>query len=98
EMVPVERIYEQLTRYQQAGAAAYFLVNTSDIRPVAMTTRAVMDAVWEGAEKKTADEFYREWITEELGAKAVPALAEFYEAYFRAPALAQPFRLPSGAA
>ncbi len=98
EMVPVERIYEQLTRYQKAGATAYFLVNTSDIRPVAMTTRAVMDAVWEGAEKKTADEFYREWITEEFGAKAVPALAEFYEAYFRAPALAQPFRLPSGAA
>ena len=98
EMVPVDRIYEQLTRYQKAGATAYFLVNTSDIRPVAMTTRAVMDAVWEGADKKTADEFYREWITEEFGAKAVPALTEFYKAYFKAPALAQPFRVPSGAA
>jgi hypothetical protein len=91
EMVPVERIYEQLARYQKAGATAYFLVNTSDIRPVVMTTRAVMDAVWEGADKKTADQFYREWITEEFGASAVPALTEFYEAYFAAPAIVQPF-------
>jgi hypothetical protein len=91
EMVPVERIYEQLARYQKAGATAYFLVNTSDIRPVVMTTRAVMDAVWEGADKKTADQFYREWTTEEFGASAVPALTEFYEAYFAAPAIVQPF-------
>lgn len=89
EMVPVERIYEQLGRYQKAGATAYFLVNTSDIRPVVMTTRAVMDAVWEGADKKTPDEFYKEWIREEFGAKAVPALTEFYKAYFAAPAVLQ---------
>jgi len=92
EMVPVERIYEQLGRYQKVGATAYFLVNTSDVRPVVMTTRAVMDAVWEGADKKTPDEFYKEWITEEFGAKAVPAVTEFYKAYFGAPALTQPFR------
>src|SRR6185312_808699 len=98
EMVPVERIYEQLMRYQKAGATAYFLVNTSDIRPVVMTTRAVMDAVWEGADKKSADEFYRDWITEEFGAKAVPALTAFYKAYFEAPALVQPFRPASAAA
>jgi hypothetical protein len=98
EMVPVETIYEQLGRYQKAGATAYFLVNTSDIRPVVMTTRAVMDAVWEGADKKTPDEFYKEWITEEFGAKAVPALTAFYKAYFAAPALVQPFHLPPGMA
>ncbi|HTV09997.1 MAG TPA: glycosyl hydrolase 115 family protein [Candidatus Aquilonibacter sp.] len=98
EMVPVETIYEQLGRYQKAGATAYFLVNTSDERPVVMTTRAVMDAVWEGADKKTPDEFYKEWITEEFGAKAVPALTEFYKAYFAAPALVQPFHLPPGMA
>jgi hypothetical protein len=98
EMVSVQRIYEQLTRYQKAGATAYFLLNTSDIRPVVMTTRAAMDAVWGGADKKTPDEFYKEWITEEFGAKAVPALTEFYKAYFRAPALLQPFHLPAGVA
>jgi hypothetical protein len=98
EMVPVERIYEQLGRYQKAGATAYFLVNTSDVRPVVMTTRAVMDAAWEGAGKKTADEFYREWITKEFGAKAVPALTEFYKAYFAAPAILQPLRRPGEAA
>ena len=96
EMVPVERIYEQLERYQKAGATAYFLVNTSDVRPVVMTTRAVMDAVWEGADKKTPQEFYKEWITEEFGAKAVPALTDFYKAYFAAPALWRTARSSNG--
>jgi hypothetical protein len=89
EMVPVERIYAELGRYEKAGATAYFLVNTSDVRPAAMTVRASMDAVWEGAGKKTPDEFYMRWATEEFGAKAAPALTEFYKAYFAAPALLQ---------
>ena len=41
-------IQSELGRYIKAGATAYFLVNTSDIRPVAMTTRAVMDIAWGG--------------------------------------------------
>ncbi|HEX4154994.1 MAG TPA: glycosyl hydrolase 115 family protein [Acidobacteriaceae bacterium] len=98
EMVPVNRIYEQLGRYQKAGATAYFLLNTSDVRPVVMTIRVCMDAVWGGAEGKSADEFYRQWITEEYGAKAVPALTAFYKAYFAAPAQVQPFHLPPGVA
>ena len=89
EMVSVDRIYEELGRYQKAGATAYFLLNTSDVRPVVMTTRACMDAVWEGADKKTPEEFYKEWITEEYGAKAAPALTKFYEDYFKAPAILQ---------
>ena len=48
EMVPVSVIQEELGRYIKAGATSYFLVNTSDIRPVAMTTRAVMDIAWGG--------------------------------------------------
>jgi hypothetical protein len=92
EMVPVERIYSELGRYQRAGATEYFLVNTSDVRPVAMTIRASMDAVWKGAEGRNADEFYREWATEEFGAKAAPALVEFYKAYFAAPAHTDMFR------
>ena len=38
EMVPVAVIQEELGRYIKAGATSYILVNTSDIRPVAMTT------------------------------------------------------------
>lgn len=48
EMVPVERSLSELARYIKAGATQYFLVNTSDIRPVSMSIRAVMDAVWGG--------------------------------------------------
>ena len=42
-MVPVERIYDELGRYIKAGATHYMLLNTSDLRPVSMTTKAVMD-------------------------------------------------------
>jgi hypothetical protein len=89
EMVPIERISEELGRYVKAGATQYFLVNTSDIRPYALTIRAVMDYVWlgklPGAEKEPAD-FYRHYATEEFGAKAAPAIAEMYKDYFAAPA------------
>jgi hypothetical protein len=40
EMVPVARIQSELGRNIRARATSYMLVNTSDIRPVAMTTRA----------------------------------------------------------
>lgn len=88
EMVPVSRSFEEMGRYIKAGATDYFLVNTSDIRPVTMSVRAVMDAAWRGIPQGSdpADEFYRGWATEEFGAKAAPRLAEFYRQYFAAPA------------
>jgi Glycosyl hydrolase family 115 len=88
EMVPVERSFSEIGRYIQAGATNYFLVNTSDIRPVPMSIRAVMDAVWRGIPKgaTAADEFYRQWSSEEFGEKAAPRLAQLYQQYFRAPA------------
>ncbi len=48
EMVSVKIIQSEIGRYIKAGATSYFLVNTSDIRPVAMTTRAVMDMAYAG--------------------------------------------------
>jgi hypothetical protein len=93
EMVPVERIDEELGRYIKAGATAYVLINTSDLRPVAMTTRAVMDAAWGGvpAEKDADMAYYRRWATEEFGAKSADALASLYRDYFAAPSLRRPF-------
>jgi Ni/Co efflux regulator RcnB len=93
EMVPVERIQEELGRYIKAGATAYVLVNTSDIRPVAMTTRALMEAAWGGVpvEKDADAAFYRKWAAEEFGAKSADALATVYHDYFAAPALRRPF-------
>ncbi|HZQ52654.1 MAG TPA: glycosyl hydrolase 115 family protein [Bryobacteraceae bacterium] len=84
EMVPIERSFSEMGRYIKAGATEYFLVNTSDIRPVVMSIRAVMDLAWNG--KDDTDQFYNRWSTEEFGEKAAPKLAELYKEYFNAPA------------
>ncbi len=95
EMVPVSVIQSELGRYIKAGATSYFLVNTSDIRPVAMTTRAVMDIAWGGVPTDGSDDgFYKQWATEEFGAKSADALAAVYKEYFDAPSLRAPFGPP----
>ncbi len=89
EMVPVERIFSELGRYIAAGATHYLLVNTSDIRPVSMTIRAVMETAWKGlppGEEGTAAGFYRRWSNDQFGAGAAQKVAEIYEQYFKAPA------------
>jgi len=97
EMVPVSVIQQELGRYIKAGATSYFLVNTSDIRPVAMTTRAVMDIAWGGLPSDSADSdssFYRQWATEEFGVKSADAIAAVYQEYFAAPSPRAPFGSP----
>jgi hypothetical protein len=88
EMVPIERSFSELGRYIKAGATQYLLINTSDIRPVSMSTGAVMQLAWKGLPGGTdpADEFYRRWSSEEFGGKAAPQLVELYKQYFKAPA------------
>jgi Ni/Co efflux regulator RcnB len=96
EMVPISIIQSEIGRYIKAGATSYFLVNTSDERPVAMTTRAVMEMAWGGVPATTggpadpeggADTaFYKKWATEEFGAKSADTLAKVYKEYFAAPA------------
>ncbi len=89
ELVPVERIVSELGRYRNAGATQYILLNTSDIRPVTMTTTAVMDLAWKGSlpgGDDAAADFYRAWAAKEFGSRAADAVAKIYEAYFRAPA------------
>jgi hypothetical protein len=90
ELVPVGVIQEELGRYIKAGATSYVLVNTSDIRPVAMTTRALMETAWGGVPSDLAgadDAYLRRWSAEEFGAKAADAVAEVYKEYFAAPAV-----------
>src|SRR5580658_8559972 len=103
EMVPVSVIQSEIGRYIKAGATSYFLVNTSDIRPVAMTTRAVMEMAWSGnltgrptavapADATDTDTaFYKRWATEEFGARSADALGKVYKEYFAAPSLRPPF-------
>src|SRR5690349_15609017 len=89
EMVPVERIDSEFARYIKAGATHYMLLNTSDIRPVSMTTKAVMDIVWKGLPRDSATDgprFYRQWASDEFGPKAAATVAEIYRDYFDAPA------------
>jgi Ni/Co efflux regulator RcnB len=97
EMVPVSVIQSELGRYIKAGATSYLLVNTSDLRPVAMTTRALMEVGWGGEPKETTDAdgaYYRKWATEEFGAKSADALEKVYKEYFAAPSLRAPFGPP----
>ncbi len=105
EMVPVKTIQSELGRYIKAGATSYVLLNTSDIRPVAMTARAVMEMAWGGVPATTggatadaagdADTaYYRRWINEEFGAKSAEALTKLYKEYFAAPSPRPPFGPP----
>jgi len=89
ELVPVERIYAELGRFQDARATEYLLLNTSDIRPVIMTTRAVMDVAWGGVPRSKANaaaDFYKRWATQQYGKAAAVAIAPLYKLYFDAPA------------
>src|SRR5206468_12294233 len=72
-----------------AGATHYLLVNTSDIRPVSMTMKAVMDVGWKGVPAggaHAAAEFYRRWSADQFGSSAVSSVADVYQDYFKAPA------------
>ena len=104
EMVPVSIIQSEIGRYIKAGATAYFLVNTSDERPVAMTTRAVMEIAWGGVPATTGGSadpeggadtaYYKKWATEEFGAKSADVLPKVYKEYFAAPSPRPPFGPP----
>ncbi len=88
EMVPLERIQRELGRAARAGATEYLLVNTSDIRPVPMTTRAVMELAWNAEpwlDPNGAGDYLRRWSREEFGEKAAPLVEACYRAYFQAP-------------
>lgn len=90
EMVPLERIERELGRAARARATEYLLVNTSDLRPVVLTTEAVMRLAWDSRpwtepSGGQAARFLDEWCRRQYGAKAAPAAANYYRAYFAAP-------------
>jgi hypothetical protein len=97
EMVSVEKLQTELGRYIHAGATGFLLVNTSDIRPVAMTARGVMEIAWGGVPKEISDGdglYYRRWASEEYGAKSANATEEVYKQYFAAVELQKPIPVP----
>jgi hypothetical protein len=86
EMVPVSRIYSEFGRFIKAGATKYMLLNTSDIRAVSMTAKAIMDVAWRGVPSggDATGQYYHDWSAYEFGDKAAPALAKVYADYFKA--------------
>jgi hypothetical protein len=88
DRIPLERIAHELGRAAHAGATNYLLINTANVRPVVMTTRAVMELAWQAnpwAAKNSPSLFLKKWCEEEFGA-AAPMVQEYYRAYFAAPA------------
>ena len=91
EMVPLERIQREMGRAAKAGATHWLLINTANIRPVVMTTRAVMELAWNpepwvAAGSKENENYLKRWCREEFGNEAADAVAAYYNAYFKAPA------------
>jgi Glycosyl hydrolase family 115 len=90
ELTPVATIQEEVGRYIGARATRFVLVNTSDIRPVAMTARAIMEVAWGGGGTEGPDQdgaYYRKWAAEEFGPESAQAVEKIYKEYFDAPAL-----------
>jgi hypothetical protein len=91
EMMPLERIQRELGRAAKAGATRWLLVNTANVRPVAMTTRAVMELAWNpqawiAPDSAESAKYLEKWSREEFGQAAAAAVAAYYKAYFAAPA------------
>lgn len=91
ERVPLERIERELGRAARAGATNYLLDNTANVRPVLMTTRAVMELAWQSdpwthGKVDQSSIYLEKWCKEEFGAAASPVLQDYYRAYFAAPA------------
>jgi hypothetical protein len=89
ERVPIRRIEQELGRAARAGATEYLMLNPSDVLPVSLTTRAVMEAGWDARpwlEAGYSSKFLAQWARQQFGPVAGPKVARFYEAYFEAPA------------
>jgi hypothetical protein len=87
EMIPLERIQRELGRAAKVGATRVLLINTGNIRPVVMTTRAAMELAWNSSgwsrQNSTAnDEYMGRWSREEFGERAAARIAEYYRSYF----------------
>lgn len=94
ELVPPERIYREVGRFVQAKATNFLLINTSDLRPVPLSTDCLMRFAWNAGQYagKTAKEnglaFYRDWSRRQFGETALAdEVAAVYQSYFDLPFL-----------
>ena len=92
EAVPPARIYGELGRFAGAGATSYFLLNTSDVRPVPLTTDCAMRFAWNASGQKNQTDFLRDWSRREFGAVVANEVADIYARYFGIPYLGEKTR------
>ena len=91
EIVPPQRIHQELTRFIKAGTTSYFVVNTSDVRPVPLTTDYCMRLAWSGGselEKTSAaaeHDCLLQWSRRQFGDADAAGLATLYGDYFATP-------------
>lgn len=89
ELVPLERIQAELTRAVEAGATNYLLVNTSDLRPVVMTTRATMEFAWDPDNwihnAQAPHAYLEDWCTQKFGKDAAETVSFIYRSFFELP-------------
>jgi hypothetical protein len=91
EMVNPGLICSELGRFAKAGAHEFFLVNTSDIRPVVLSTDCAMRVAWDVSSSQGKDESANseavllDWSRRQFGFEAAPAVAKIYAGYFNIP-------------
>ena len=99
EMVPVDRIIQQLGAVVDASNSTFFFMdNVSDLRPAVMTTQATLAFSWDptpfqnGTPITAANSFYASWGAAQHGlppsAATSPSMLEFasiWSAYFQLP-------------
>ena len=82
EGVPIALMASEIGRLVSSGATEHLLVNVSNIRPVVLTTAAIMEISW--GDVSDLDRFYERWATKQYGADCGAAVGSLWRRYFDA--------------
>lgn len=90
EMVPVSRIQQEMGRAVRAGATEYFLLNTSDFKPVMMSAQAALNIAWQAEPWLQDDDYHQkylhDWFGKQFGKQIASQLKQIYNQYYLSPA------------
>eukprot|EP01060_Flectonema_neradi_P018608 TRINITY_DN2547_c0_g1_i1.p1 TRINITY_DN2547_c0_g1~~TRINITY_DN2547_c0_g1_i1.p1 ORF type:complete len:827 (+),score=180.46 TRINITY_DN2547_c0_g1_i1:62-2542(+) len=88
EMVPPHLIFDQLGKFSKAAKETYyFVINTSDLKPVTLGIQAVMSMVWDpsrhaGDPLEAEKAFLTEKCTKYFGASVASECVSLYTTYY----------------
>lgn len=91
EIVNPARIHGELTRFVRAKATSYLVVNTSDVRPVPLSTNYVMKLAWDASgelSKSSAQamhDYLVDWSAKQFSPEVANPVAALYADYFATP-------------